>query len=324
MNLPNCLSKIIGSRKADWNLPSDFGLYIEQLPMVTQAELIAIRTPDYSNDAVFVQDMINFSMSNIVSNLSQWLIQQFRQGSILDRVKVGELPRSGVVAYNLVNASNRGIKIHNIRQDTFGIINVGAVRFLCNTNGSVTLTISDNLGQTETYTETAVAGEVVEFHTAFSSDGNLITITTDNTAIATANLEVAECCGRNYRMSYQNLFRVNGYDGTAISVNNTFGIMADITYQCDQKLIACLFRNSVAFQQACLYRFGIDYCDQIATTTRKNPLTIHRTAEDIDLQRAKFETQLNQNLEMIRVEAQRMLRNPKTPCISCNGTRYVQ
>jgi hypothetical protein len=324
MNLPNCLSRIIGSRKTEWNLPSDFGLYIEQLPMVSQVELIAIRTPDYANDADYVQDMINFSMSNIVSNLSQWLIQSFRQNSILDRVKIGKLPKDGAITYNTVNPSNRGIKIYNVRQDTFGIINVGAVRFLCNTNGSVTLTITDNVGNSQTYTETAVAGQILEFHTAFSTDGNLVTVTVDNTAIATANIEVAECCGRNYRMSNSEFFRVEGYDGSSTAVNNTFGIMADITYQCDQKLIACLFRNSVAFQQACLYRFGVDYCDQVATTTRKNPMTIHRTDEDIDLQRGKFEVQLNQSLEMIRVEAQRMLRNPKTPCISCNGTRYVQ
>lgn len=322
MNLPICLSNIIGSRRTDWNLPSDFGLYVEQLAGVTQQELMAIRTPDYNSDGAFVADMINFSMSNIVQNLSQWLIQDFRQGSILDRADVGELPNGKAITFNPVNANNRGVRLLRTNNDFYGKLIIGRVDYIGNDTGAITLTISDNLGQIVTFTENATAGVPLQFQTNFETQGSLVIITTDNSTTSTADLSIA-CCGRSYNMSHRKGWRVEGWNGVSADTQ-TFGLKFEFTYECDQKQIACLFKNSVSFQQACLYRFGMDYCDQLATTPRRNPVTIHRTAEDIQIMRDKFETEMLRSLEMIRIEARQMLSRPNTHCIACNGTRYVE
>lgn len=323
MNLPACLSKIIGSRKSDWNLPSDFGLYVEQLPGVTQSELMSIRTPDYANDADFVTDMINFSMTNIVQNLSQWLIQNFRQGSIIDRAVVGKIPLGKQLTYNALAPVSRGVKLLRTNSDFYGKLVIGRIEFIANTTGTVTITVTDNIGQIQTYTDNAVAGVPLLIQTNFQTQGSLVTVLVDNTAIATAELDVADCCGYSYSMSNNKGWRVEGFDGVGQS-KQTYGLRFEFTYECDQTQIACLFRNSFTFQQACLYRFGVDYCDQLATTPRKNPATIHRTAESIAEMRLRFETEMERSLEMIRIEAQQMLSKPNTVCIACNGTRYVE
>lgn len=322
MNLASCLRNIIGSNNPAWNVPSDFNLYVESLPGVSRADIVAMTDSDWQTTADFIQDKIKFSMNMVVAELSQWLIQDFRQNSVIDRMKAGKYPNS-TVTYNAVNASNRGLKFVRQKNDDYGLLVVPNIKVLVNNSGSVTVTISDNIGQVQTYTETVTAGIPFEINTNFQTDGGEVFITMDNTALATADLKLGgACCGNGYIKSAVEAWRVHGWDGTK-SVDNTFGIIAEVQYQCDQSQIACIFRNSPTFQQACMYRLGMDLLDEILVTGRANPKTIH-LKEEKALQRDRFELDYTRRMEMLRIEARTMLSRPRTRCIVCNGTRYAE
>ena len=321
MNLANCLRNIIGSNNPAWNVPSDFNLYVESLPGVTRADIIAMTDSDWQTTGAFIQDKVSFSMNMVVAELSQWLIQDFRQNSILDRMKVGKYPND-TVTYNSTTNANRGLKFVRQKNDDFGLLVVPNIKILVNNSGSVTVTISDNIGQTQTYTETVVAGVPYEINTNFITDGGEVFITMNNNALATANLKTGGCCGNHYSNSAVGAWRVHGWDGTA-TTDNTFGIIAEAQYQCDQSQIACMFRNSVSFQQACMYRLGMDLMDEILVTGRANPKTIHLKEEKAVLRESFNENYLTR-MEMLRIEARSMLSRPRTKCIACNGTRYAE
>jgi len=321
MNLANCLRNIIGSNNPAWNVPSDFNLYVESLPGVTRADIIAMADSDWQTTGAFIQDKVSFSMNMVVAELSQWLIQDFRQNSILDRMKVGKYPND-TVTYNSTTNANRGLKFVRQKNDDFGLLVVPNIKILVNNSGSVTVTISDNIGQTQTYTETVVAGVPYEINTNFITDGGEVFITMNNNALATANLKTGGCCGNSYSKSSLEAWRVYGWDGTA-TTDNTYGIIAEAQYQCDQSQIACMFRNSVSFQQACMYRLGMDLMDEILVTGRANPKTIH-LKEEKALMRENFNNDYLTRMEMLRIEARSMLSRPRTKCIACNGTRYAE
>jgi len=323
MNLPNCLKNIIGSNKTDWNVPSDFNLYVESLPGISRADIIAMADSDWATVGDFIQNKVNFSQGMVISELSQWLIQDFRQNSIIDHMQVGVIPNGTALTYNAVSATNRGVVVKRNRSDEFGLLVIPQVWLITNTSGASTLTISDNLGNTSTYAVTLVAGQKIQVTTDFRTDGSLVYITLNNTSISTAVLKTGACCGISYKKSRVGLWTASGWDGTN-EIDNTYGIQADINYQCDQSQIACLFRNSVSFQQACLYKLGIDLLDEIMNTERANPKTIHKDPEKTLLLRSQFDTEYTRRLEMLRIEARTMLSRPRTECISCNGTRYSE
>jgi hypothetical protein len=321
MNLASCLKNIIGSKNPAWNVPSAFNLYVESLPGISRSDIVAMTDSDWQTTGDFIQDKINFSMNMVVAELSQWLIQDFRQNSILDRMKVGKYPNN-TVTYNSTTNANRGLKFKRKREDDYGLLVVPNIKVLVNNTGSVTVTISDNIGQVKTYTETVQAGIPFEINTDFITDGGEVFITMNNNALATANLKTGGCCGNHYMNSAVGGWRVHGWDGTA-TTDNTFGIIAEAQYQCDQSQIACIFRNSVSFQQACMYRLGMDLLDEIFLTERANPKTIHLKEERL-LQRERFNEDYLNRMEMLRIEARTMLSRPRTKCIACNGTRYAE
>jgi hypothetical protein len=302
-------------------VPSDFNLYVESLPGISRADIVAMTDSDWQTTGAFIQDKIKFSMNMVVAELSQWLIQDFRQNSVIDRMKAGKYPNS-TIAYNAVNASNRGLRFVRKKNDDYGLLVIPNIKVLVNNSGSVTVTIADNIGQVQTYTETVVAGVPYEINTDFITDGGEVFMTMDNTALATANLKIGGCCGNHYQESAVGAWRVYGWDGTQ-TTDNSFGIIAEAQYQCDQSQIACIFRNSVSFQQACMYRLGMDLMDEILTSERANPKTIHLKEERL-LQRERFETDYTRRMEMLRIEARTMLSRPRTRCIACNGTRYAE
>ena len=321
MNLINCLRNIIGSNNPAWNVPSDFNLYVESLPGISRADIIAMTDSDWQTTGDFIQDKVSFSMNMVVAELSQWIIQDFRQNSIIDRMKAGKYPNN-TITYNTTTPLNRGIKFVRKKNDDYGLLVVPNIKVLVNNSGSVTVTISDNIGQVKTYTETVVAGVPYEINTDFITDGGEVFLTMDNTSIDTADLKVGGCCNRPYNESSVGAWRVYGWDGS-VAVDNTFGIIAEAQYQCDQSQIACIFRNSVSFQQACMYRLGVDLLDELINTSRANSKTIHNKEEKIEL-RNKFELDYERRMEILRVEARTMLSRPRTNCIACNGTRYAE
>lgn len=321
MNLINCLRNIIGSNNPQWNVPSDFNLYVESLPGISRADIVAMADSDYPTTGDFIQDKVSFAMNMVVAELSQWIIQDFRQNSVLDRMKAGKYP-TGAITYNSTQASNRGLKFTRKKNDDYGLLVIPNIKVLVNNSGSQTLTVTDNIGQTKTYTFTTVAGVPYELNTDFITDGGEVLMTLDNTSLATAQLKVGGCCNRPYNESNVGAWRVSGWDGSG-EVDNTFGIIAEAQYQCDQSQIACIFRNSVSFQQACLYRLGVDLLDELINTVRANAKTIHNKEEKIEL-RAKFELDYERRMEILRVEARTMLARPRTNCIACNGTRYAE
>jgi len=321
MNLSSCLRNIIGSNNSQWNVPSDFNLYVESLPGISRADIIAMADSDWATTGAFIRNKVNFSMNMVVAELSQWLIQDFRQNSVLDRMKAGKYPNT-TVTYNTTANANRGIKFVRQKNDDYGLLSIPNITILLNTSGSVTVTISDNIGQVVTSTHTVVAGVPHEINTNFRSDGGEVFVTMDNNAIATANLKVGGCCNNSYNRSSLDSWRVHGWDGTN-TVDNTYGIIAEAQYECDQSQIACIFRNSVGFQQACMYRLGMDLLDEIILTGRANPKTIHLKEEKL-IQRERFEVDYTRRMEMLRIEARTMLSRPRTRCIVCNGTRYAE
>lgn len=321
MNLASCLRNIIGSNNPAWNVPSDFNLYVETLPGISRADIIAMSDSDWQTTGDFIRDKVKFSMNMVVAELSQWLIQDFRQNSIIDRMKAGKYPNN-TVTYNALNASNRGLKYVRRASDDYGLLVIPNLKVMVNNTGNVTVTISDNIGQTRTYTEAVTAGIPFEINTDFITDGGEVFVTMDNTAIATAELKVGKCCGNAYNDSSVGAWRVYGWDGTK-AVDNSFGLIVEAQYQCDQSQLACMFRNSVSFQQACLYRLGMDLLDEVITTIRANSKTIHNKEEKIEL-RDRFEIDYSRRMEILRVEARTMLARPRTACMACNGTRYSE
>jgi hypothetical protein len=321
MNLINCLRNIIGSNNPAWNVPSDFNLYVESLPGLSRADIVAMADSDYQTTGDFIQDKVSFAMNMVVAELSQWIIQDFRQNSVLDRMKAGKYP-TGVIAYNTPQPLNRGIKFTRRKNDDYGLLVIPYVKVLVNNSGLNTITITDNIGQVKSVNFTAVAGIPTEVNVDFITDGGEAYLTLDNASLATAELKVGGCCNRPYNESNVGLWRVSGWDGSG-EVDNTFGFIAEAQYQCDQSQIACIFRNSVSFQQACLYRLGVDLLDELINTVRANSKTIHNKEEKIEL-RAKFENDYERRMEILRVEARTMLSRPRTNCIACNGTRYAE
>lgn len=324
MNLPQCLTNVIGSRNSEWNIPSDFSLYVEQLPAISNQAIVSMRPSDDATGEAFLRDKINFAMQNIVVNLSQWLTQDFRQGSILDRHSVGFIPK-GTITYNTTKVANRGVKITRTRNDFYGLLRIDRVKVILNNSGAFNLIVTDNIGHNQSIAFTAVAGVPTEVNVNYTSQAGTAFVTIDNTVALTAQIKTASCCDKGYDDSHKGGFRVEGYDSTDPNVGYpfTFGLIFEYTYECDQKLLACLFRNSVSFQMACLYRCGMDLLDELFTTYRANPKTIHISDETKE-QRDKFEVEYTRALEILRVEARKMLANPKTDCLACNGTRYVE
>jgi len=321
MNLASCLRNIIGSNNPAWNVPSDFNLFVESLPGISRADIVAMTDTDWQTTGAFIQDKVSFAMNMVVAELSQWLVQDFRQNSVIDRLKAGRYPNN-TIQYQIPVNQNRGLKFVRRKNDDYGLLVIPNIKVLINNSATVTVTISDNIGQIRNYTETVLAGIPFEINTDFITDGGEVFITMNNNLINTAELKVGGCCGNHYHESTVGTWRVYGWDGTQ-TIDNTFGIIAEVQYQCDQSQIACIFRNSVSFQQACMYRLGMDLMDEILTSERANPKTIHLKEERL-LQRERFEVDYTRRMEMLRIEARTMLSRPRTRCIACNGTRYAE
>ena len=67
MNLINCLRNIIGSNNPAWNVPSDFNLYVESLPGLSRADIVAMADSDYQTTGDFIQDKVSFAMNMVVA-----------------------------------------------------------------------------------------------------------------------------------------------------------------------------------------------------------------------------------------------------------------
>lgn len=325
--IPSCLNDIVGFRKESLELPSKFGIYIESLPGLNMSDITAMADSDYPNTKAFLADKIDFSITNFISDIQGWILPKFRIGAMLDRFIAGKTQK-GNITYKTGSANARGIKLIRVQDNNYGLIVIGEIKVMLNNTATFTLTISDTNGQSKDYEFNSEAGIFSVIQADFNSDASEVLITISPTSggespedSLPANFKLYSGCGTCSSVSRTG-FIAHGWNGVKQDTC-TYGIVADITYQCDPGQIACLFRNNTTFQNGLRYRVGMDLMDEILGTDRANSKTIHNR-EQKQTYRDQWQLEMEKCLEILRETSNQMLAKPRTKCITCNQSRYYE
>lgn len=330
MALPSCLWRsdnaggylaLVGSSNAQLGVTSPFGKNIESLPGLTRNDIYAITDSDFATGKAFFQDKVQFSLSELVADMTEWVLPKFRLEAVLDRPHLGQL-KTGTQQYWGLSATpvKRGIIAERKWSDDYGMLTIESVTVLCNTSGSARLFIEDNITGITQYSFTAIAGQQVRVITNFNSTSTEVKIYTYGNLINQGKVDVSKgCTGCGEETGKQ--WKLRGWDGSNYA-NDTYGLEAQFVYRCDQGLIACMFVQTEAFQQAALYELGANLLREWIRPERANPKTL-RTEKAMELL-ADFEDRKEKRLENLRETVTAMMARPRSGCISSNSTRFTQ
>lgn len=330
MALPTCLWRtdggtgfisLVGSQNAALGVTSFAGKNIESLPGITRNDIYAISDSDFATGAKFFQDKVQFALSELIADMTEWVMPKFRLEAVLDRPFVGQLKTGTQTYWGLASTPlKRGIRADRKWSDDYGIMTVESVLVLSNTSGSSRLYIDDNLGNTQQYPFTAIAGQQVRVITNYNTTGTQVTIYTYGNLVNQGKVDVSKGCASCGEYSGKQ-WLIRGWDGSDYS-KDTYGLEAQMLYRCDQSQIACMFVQTEAFQQAALYELGVALMAEFVRPERANPKTLRpeRALELMDM----FNDKKERRLENLRETVTAMMARPRSGCISSNSTRFTQ
>jgi hypothetical protein len=330
ITLPTCLYRsegqddiyaIVGSRNPQLGVYSTSGLVIENLPGVTVNDVYSISDSDYVNAKEFFRDKVKFALHQVAVELVNWTLPKFRLEAVLDRPLVGKIKKGSAEYFGLTSdPTARGIKCERYYSDDYGVLFIESVVVYSDTDGTNTLTITDNTGQSMAYSFTAVAGTGVRVLTDFQSAGTQVMITTDASLINQRKTDVNTVCGSCGIYSGKQ-WKITGWDGSKED-KSTYGLSAQMVYKCDQYQMMCMFTQTPVFPQAVLYQLGYEISNEWLRPERTNPKTM--TRERMLELRDYIESKRDQALENLRETTTAMMARPRSGCISSNSTRFTQ
>jgi len=285
--------------------------------------IAAMRTSDYATTDAYLAAMINQSTANLVSDVKAWLNAKYRAQGALSYLNVGKYQR-GVITYNVPANFSRGIYFRRNRADLFTQLYLPSISFLCNNTATGnTLTITDSLGQTATYTFDTAAGVPTVIKTDFYSEALWVRASVDNTTLDTATTQINTTCGTCTSIESPTWI-AESWDGTnAGKSKDTYGMIATTQVICGEANEMCIFRSSYNFQQAALQRFGFDIMEALAyRTDRANPQTMRKedALELLPVYENKYETAL----ELLRENSLQAIASVagQSPCFTVNSLNY--
>lgn len=326
MSLPKCLTDIVGSREPLNNLPSAFGLYVEQHPGISAQMISAITPTDYLNSALWLKDIFENATNEFISELEEEFRPRFRFNGMLDGFSNGRTPKSMPV-YKTASAFNRGIRYRRNNPDVFGLFVVNKVNVLISNTGEFTLNITDSNGFNQDYPFISIGGTFTEVVVDYRSDAGEIFITLNPTGTGLmppetlpADLTLQDGCGSCHHIDGDN-WRAEGWDGEK-TANSTFGIQAVVVVRCDENQIACMFRENRKFQQALWYKFGATLLTHAIFSDRANPKTIHKVEQN-EINRQEMEDKMDDLLVSLRETSIPFLAK-RHKCISFNQPFYQE
>jgi len=319
--------EIIGIR-GNSNLPSRFGLYLNDLPILSWPT-IADYAPSGKSAEDFFNDTYEVSVNDVIGKTGSELSRYFETNNVIDYCQAGRY--NDVLTFNTASNVWRGIKITQnnrpgcFNPDPVACIVVNDFDYCGNTSGSIDFRVRDINGNLWTKTYAGyVAGTVITVNVGIKSRQKFVYVESNNNLIATAKSKVGSCPGGCTVTSVGNNLKMEGFNGTTTG-SEAYGLIVRASLVCDEEKLNTLFVESYPWRQALLYQLaGNILAHSIVPTTRTTPANI-RQLEERQEQRNEWDKQVNTHLKKFRegsVDLMRKLSN-KTGCITCTGGYFV-
>lgn len=308
--LPNCLDNLIGVKCLSVNPKS--GLWINDLEGINIRMAADIADSGYMNGLQLLEKKIEFATELVMQELSAFLLPYFRVNSILDELLVGNFNSN----YLNPTPMMRGLKA-TIKNTRMMRIHVGEVKIrIQQPNIAHSFDIVDGLNATTFTFYTDSNGEATVFANYISS-GREIFIVMDNTSINVADTDVKTGCSCSSKSSQFML--VNGWGGSGAS-NNSYGIKAQFTAQCNIDELMCIISQHLRFP--ILYKSGLEIVKEAKATDRLNSVTLLDN-DKINFLYEEFSMQYDKHMKIIVNQLPELFKRIDDICVICNQSRYV-
>ncbi len=319
-----CFANIIGLRGSA-TLTSRYGLYLNNLPILTTQFINDCLPGDFSTVDDFISAVIENSVSEVVAGTIDTMAVYFSSGTVIDNIIPGSY--GNTIQYNTSYAGYRGIKVDVLnrptssQRDPFARVCVQSFRFLSNYTGNVPFRVRDSKGTIWSQTVAVQAGVVSEIQVNASTDSPNVYIEADNSGVATAKTKMGTCPGGCVCYSHNRMLSAYGWDGNKV-IGEGYGIIPNIVYVCDSDQLACAMTTSDAWRQALLYTCAKNLLE-FGTVTERKGASIMRQQEDKSEQRNIWSNRAKKHINIFVENSLQMMQSlqRQSSCITCNSIK---
>ena len=308
--IPNCLENWIGVKCLT---PSKSGFYINDLEGLNLRYAADIVDSDHISGLEFLKSKIQFATALVLEDVKRYAMPYYRINSIVDELKIGEWDTAFLVPAPL----DRGVKI-TARNSRLLRVRVNSIKIkIQQTNLTHSVEITDGTISTSYPFTTDANGEAEVFPDYFSN-GNVVYITMNDTAINVNDSDVKTGCGCQSKSS--NYLTGVGWNGTN-NANSTYGLIVQANAECSLDEIGCILASQLTFP--ILYRAGLEIAKEAITTDRLNSITLLDTDKGNFLLNS-FQAEFDKYMKNLVDGLPNLMKRIDDCCIVCNQSRYVQ
>jgi hypothetical protein len=319
----NCLSEIIGIKKACTDTEPSSGLYVNDLPGMSLKIADSAANSEKINGITLIEDRINFASNYIVNDFRNFLQDKFILNSILENSKVGYYKDDN----SIVAATNKlkGLRI-NVREEPFININISRIGLRFDTSITTNILIYNLYTGELLYTLpiTTVANEItyIDVNKTIATKRQRISLfvcidasVSDHYA-AYANQSNIGCstCGAKKYISTVSSGQIDPASSKTetnyVTSTSTGGLTVDYSIECDMLNYICSISRSLAWPL--LYKTGHLIMQELKHSQQLNTIVMINKAKNEELstyyeqEYTKAMNQLTSNLQI-----------PKDICFQC-------